>query len=138
MTSLSQNVILEESFEASSEELEDSEEQSPIKKEKEKLMIASLDFIDKKKRESFANNLRLSIKAPNLNLSDKENLSETRAKIDAMKISRREIEFHIEEKVFYLYFCKNTIMLISCYSLINMKMKYSGLLTKLKNPKWKV
>lgn len=100
MTSLSQNVILEESFEASSEELEDSEEQSPIKKEKEKLMIASLDFIDKKKRESFANNLRLSIKAPNLNLSDKENLSETRSKIDAMKISRREMEFHIEQKVF--------------------------------------
>lgn len=96
-------VIPEVSSEDASDEYDVEELNSPINKEKDKLLIASLDLIDKKKRESFVHNLRLSIKDPMVDISNKDLLSDTHSKIELMKMSRKDIEFQIEQKALFLF-----------------------------------
>ena len=96
------NAIPEVSSEEDSEnvdEIEESENSIIINKENAKLLNASLDLIDKKKRESFVNNLRLSVKDPMLDFGNKEIFTETRTKIEKLLVSRRDIESQIEQKV---------------------------------------
>ena len=85
------------------DEIEESENSIIINKDKnkenDKLLDASLDLIDKKKRESFVNNLRLSVKDPLLDFGNKEIFTETRTKIEMLLKNRRDIESQIEQKV---------------------------------------
>ncbi len=94
--SYQEKIIPEESSEENSDEIDEFEASN---KENDKLMIASLDLIEKKKRESFVQNLRLSIKDPMLDISNKEMINETRTKIELLKINRKEVEILIEQKV---------------------------------------
>jgi len=96
--------IPEESSEEESEkgdEINESENSIILNnKENAKLLNSSLDLIDKKKRESFVHNLRLSVKDPMLDISNKEGFTETRTKIEMLLMNRKEIENQIEQKVF--------------------------------------
>ena len=95
------NAIQELSSEEDSEkdEIAESEDSIIINKENAKLLDASLDLIDKKKRESFVNNLKLSVKDPNLDFGNKDIFTETRTKIEMLLKNRRDIESQIEQKV---------------------------------------
>ena len=95
------NAIQELSSEEDSEkdEIAESEDSIIINKENAKLLDASLDLIDKKKRESFVNNLKLSVKDPMLDFGNKDIFTETRTKIEMLLKNRRDIESQIEQKV---------------------------------------
>lgn len=97
--SQAENPILEESFEESENLNISSSESIHPKKKNEKLMIASLDLIEKKKRESFVLNLKLSVKDPRLDISNNEMKSETRSKLEMLKLHRNDFELQIEQKV---------------------------------------
>lgn len=122
------NAIQEVSSEEDSEnvdEIEESENSIIINKENAKLLDASLDLIDKKKRESFINNMRLSVKDPLLDFGNKEIFTETRTKIEMLLKNRREIEIQIEQKVIktwkIAYLLKKSLTFW-----INTRMKYTN------------
>ena len=98
LISQAQNAIPEENSSDNDSEALDEIEETDLK-ENDKIMIASLDLIDKKKKESYVHNLRLSLKDPMMDISNQEIMTETRTKIELLKKNRKEVEMQIEEKV---------------------------------------